>query len=125
MPFLAEISGASSAGMQIMSSISALTLSASIKGSSESEEQASKLYEETKIYTPDGTLLEAEITVGEDDKTVKADIHWDTKKKDEVQDESDDEDKDDMSEDDSQDTDSTSDDDEKKDEEEDMEENDD
>ena len=40
------------------------------EASSESEEQASKLYEETKIYTPDGILLEGEITVSEDDKTV-------------------------------------------------------
>ncbi len=76
------------------------------------------------IFTVDDVRyrVEADVEVGEDDKTVKADIHWDTKKKDEVQDEDDDEDKDEMSEDDSQDIDSTSDDDEKKDEEEDMEE---
>lgn len=56
------------------------------------------------IFTIDDVRyrVEADIEVGEDDDTVKAEIHWDTKKKDEVQDESDDEDKDDMSEDDSQ-----------------------
>jgi hypothetical protein len=40
--------------------------------------------------------VDADVEVGEDDKTVKADIHWDTKKKDAVQHE--DDDKDDMSE---------------------------
>lgn len=74
------------------------------------------------IFTVDDVRyrVEADVKVGEDDKTVKADIHWDTKKKDEVQDDSDDDDKDDMSEDDSQTEDKPSDDDEKKDEEDNM-----
>ena len=51
------------------------------------------------IFTIDDVRyrVEADVKVGEDDKTVDADIHWDTKKKDAVQDE--DDDKDDMSED--------------------------
>lgn len=46
------------------------------------------------IFTVDDVRyrVDADIEVGEDDKTVKADIHWDTKKKDEVQNESDDDD---------------------------------
>lgn len=52
------------------------------------------------IFTIDDVRyrVDADVEVGEDDKTVKADIHWDTKKKDAVQHE-DDDDKDDMSED--------------------------
>lgn len=60
--------------------------------------------------------VDADVEVGEDDKTVKADIHWDTKKKDEVQAESEDEDKDDMSEDKPKDDDESSDDDDESDE---------
>ena len=54
------------------------------------------------IFTVDDVRyrVEADVEVGEDDKTVKADIHWDTKKEDAVQKEDDDED--DMSEDASQ-----------------------
>ena len=50
------------------------------------------------IFTIDDVRyrVDADVEVGEDDKTVKADIHWDTKKKDAVQHE--DDDKDDMSE---------------------------
>ena len=53
------------------------------------------------IFTIDDVRyrVDADVEVGEDDKTVKADIHWDTKKKDAVQHEDDDDDKDDMSED--------------------------
>ena len=52
------------------------------------------------IFTIDDVRyrVDADVEVGEDDKTVKADIHWDTKKEDAVQHE-DDDDKDDMSED--------------------------
>ena len=52
------------------------------------------------IFTIDDVRyrVDADVEVGEDDKTVKADIHWDTKKEDAVQHE-DDDDKDSMSED--------------------------
>ena len=65
------------------------------------------------IFTIDDVRyrVDADIEVGEDDKTVKADIHWDTKKKDEVQAESEDDKKDDMSEDESKDSKESSDDD--------------
>ena len=51
------------------------------------------------IFTIDDVRyrVDADIEVGEDDKSVKAEIHWDTKKEDAVQDE--DKDEDDMSED--------------------------
>ena len=53
------------------------------------------------IFTIDDVRyrVDADIKVGEDDKSVKADIHWDTKKEDAVQDVDEDDDKDDMSED--------------------------
>ena len=54
------------------------------------------------IFTIDDVRyrVEADVKVGEDDKSVKADIHWDTKKEDAVQKEDDDDDdKDDMSDD--------------------------
>ena len=54
------------------------------------------------IFTIDDVRyrVEADVEVGEDDKTVKADIHWDTKKEDDVQDvDDDDKEEDDMSED--------------------------
>ena len=52
------------------------------------------------IFTIDDVRyrVDADVEVGKDDKTVKADIHWDTKKEDAVQ-HKDDDDKDDMSED--------------------------
>ena len=53
------------------------------------------------IFTIDDVRyrVDADVKVGEDDRSVKADIHWDTKKEDAVQDVDDDDDKDDMSED--------------------------